>query len=294
MFKPGWDGFQYGGTYGLWNNYSVSGFGDASYGDEGFNLDNDSSLAAVPFSGWLRCSGELPCSKGFLSLASSREQAIIMAEDFTSGTWVEHTGDWGVSVEETPPSVLIDDRQEGRVIAAILAAGRKIVVTIGIEEWIPWQCSWVRPGRPGTWPRLTPRTKVINAPALGYDRVLNGAVRGAAVNGSFIPNGSLSTTGAEIIVRNDTVRMLALLAHARAFYEEPFSIATWTDRGNWDIGATKVPGTILTTVNDGMNTRTCNAMCTRRTVKLSYEQGVPYWSTSYQTDIVYPTIEAFL
>ncbi len=74
---------------------------------------------------------------------------------------------------------------------------------------------------------------------------------------------------------------------------------TFTDRGVWDSDAAYRPGTLLGNIMDGVNTRVIEAMVTRRRVTLNYANGpggmrVPYWSTTWETDVVHPDVDAFL
>lgn len=294
QIRSGWNLRQYpaASEKGLSNAFDVSstpayGF-DGMTGDAGHEATPTFQVAAYE----LEARNELPCAFGFTALTiGPRHPIIIVAEDFQAGTWVDHTSDWNVDVESNPPAVLIDDRADGFLVREILRAGRKIIVTIGMDDTMPVAVSWVR--NPADWKTSQPRTKIIRRPDMGKDLLLSGMVTGVDAD----TGGSLTTLASETTTRDNLPQLRALLAQARAHYEKPYDIVSFTDRGVWDTDPAYRPGTLLGTVMDGANTRVIEAMVTRRRWRREYattDDGlqVPYWSTTWETDVVYPNLEA--
>lgn len=290
VIKQDWNGGQYG-SGGMPNGLVPAT--DSSYGAGGY--DGTTTRLGTPSqaASWYSAVGNLPCSPGFTALnVGPRQPLVILAEDQASGTWYDHTTDWSVSVEENPPAVVIDDGASGYLVRSILRAGRKILVSLSIRDYWPFVVSWR--SDPSTWPTPIPRTKRLQFPQLSFEYLLNGMATGASNDSG----GTLLTT-TELTTKDNLVQMRRLLAQARAWYSEPYNIVTFTDRGIWDADPSYAPGTVLGNVMDGENTRVIEAMVTRRTVRLEYATGengiqVPYWSTTWETDVVYPDLEAVL
>jgi len=288
----GWTGDQFGGTGGMpWALVTAT---NASYGANGW----DGSVTSGAGGGkkpaaWYKANANLPCDVGFTALnVGPRRRAILLAEDYTAGSWFDHSSDWQLTVETSPPAVLIDDHQGGAIIRGILRSGRKIIVTLALEDFFPFQVSWRRD--PADWPSVIPRTKTIEVPSLSQEYLMNGMATGC----DYATAGSLITT-TQVTTKDNLVQLRAMLAQARAWYTEPYQIVTFTDRGVWDSRPEYGPGTILGSVIDWANTTVVEAVVSRRTVRLEYASGadgikVPYWSTTFETDIVYPDMEAVL
>lgn len=292
VLRPtGWNGNQHGVTGGMpWGLSTVT---SASYGSNGYDG------GAIEGAGggekpalWYKAQGELPCAIGFTALnVGPRQPLVILAEDYNAGVWHDHSSTWTAWVEASPPAVVIDDGVGG-TIRRILRDGRKILVTLALRDFWPFQVSWRRD--PADWQTVTPRTKTINLPELSAEYLMNGMATGCDADGG----GALLTT-ASITTRDNLPQLRAILAQARAFYEKPFDLVSFTDRGTWDTDPAYRPGTMLGTVTDGVKTRIIEALVTRRTWKLEYASGedgvqVPYWSTTYETDGIYPDLEAVL
>lgn len=286
-----WNGNQYaaGGM-----PYGFAPVSDSSYGVNGLDGVLTSGLGGGGRPGnWYRAYLNLPCAPGFSALnVGPRQRAVIFAEDYQSGTWYEHTADWEITVEESPPAVVIDDHASGALVRSILRAGRKILVTVALRDFFPFQVMWRRD--PATWPSIIPRIKTINVPDLTQEYLLNGMTYGAPEAG-----GSLVALSGQLTIKDNLLQLRTLLAQARAFYEQPYDLVTFTDRGVWDTDPDYRPGTLLGNVGDGVGTRVIEALVTRRTWKLEYASGddgvqVPYWSTTFETDAIYPDLEAVL
>jgi hypothetical protein len=293
VLRPtGWTGDQFGGTGGMpWGLATAS---DAEYGAGGY----DGTVTEGAGGGekpalWYKAQGELPCAPGFgASNVGPRQPAVVLAEGYDAGTWQDYSTVWTVWVESSPPAVVLDDGIDGTTIRAILRAGRKILVTLALRDFFPFQVSWRR--NPADWPNVTPRIKTIVRPELTAEYIMNGATIGCDADAG----GDLLTT-TKITTRDNLPQLRALLAQARAWYEQPYSLVTMTDRGVWDSNATYRPGTLLGTIINGADSRIIEAMVSRRTVRLEYADGedgiqVPYWTTTWETDVVYPDLEAVL
>jgi hypothetical protein len=288
----GWNGNQYGGTGGM--PWGLSTATDASYGADGYTGVVVEGLGGGEKPAlWYKAMGDLPCAPGFTALnVGPRQPLVILAEDFDAGSWQDHSSTWTVWVEASPPAVVIDDGANGMEIRRILRDGRKILVSLALRDFFPFHVSWRRD--PSEWPSVTPRTKTITMPDLTQSYLMNGMTTGVSSDAG----GSLTTT-ASITTQDNLPQLRSVLAQARAWYSEPYQLATFTDRGIWDTDPAYRPGTILGNITDGVTPRVINAMVSRRTVKLEYAQGangvqVPYWSTTWETDQVYPDIEAKL
>jgi hypothetical protein len=293
VLRPtGWNGNQYGGTGGM--PWGLSTATDASYGANGYDggVTEGAGGGEKPAL-WYKAQGDLPCAPGFgASNIGPRQPVVVLAEGYDAGTWQDYSSAWTVWVEPSPPAVTIDDGANGQIVRGILRAGRKILVTLALRDFFPFQVSWRRD--PAEWPNVTPRTKTIVRPELTAEYIMNGATIGCDSDGG----GGLLTTSS-ITTRDNLPQLRALLAQARAWYESPYSLATITDRGVWDSSPTYRPGTLLGTIIDGARSRIIEAMVTRRTVRLEYAAGddgvqVPYWTTTWETDVVYPDLEAVL
>lgn len=285
-----------------WNGgqYSSGGMPDAlttatdtSYGTVGYTGEATRTGLSTLAGLWYKAEGMLPCAPSFLAAnVDSRQPAIVVAEDYTAGSWIEHS-DWTVQIQESPPAVIIDDGAQGFLIRGILRAGRKILVTLSLRDFMPFQVMWRR--NPANWIAVPPRTKTINMPDLTQEYILAGMVKGADADGG----GSLLTVATQVDTKDDLPKLRALLAQARAWYEEPYRLARFTDRGVWDTASTYAPGTILGVMTDGVTDRDINATVTRRVFRcesITSDTGavVRYWSTTWETDVVYPDMEAVL
>lgn len=290
VIRDGWDGGQYGGSVGLWNTAYFESDTGLGYGVDGWRGELNSwqpGELSWPARG-LQAAANIPCGQGFTALNVGQEQVyVIVAEDTESGKWVDHSHDWAVTIESNPPAVVVDDGAMGLTISGILKAGRKILVTLGIEEAIPLQVSWCAAST--AWANAQPRTKLITRPDIGTDRVLVGAVRGVNTDMS----GALVTVASEIVSRDGTKKLNAALAQARTWFAEPNTIVSATNRGAWDATQTTGPGSIIHQVIDGAKVKTCDAVVTKRIVRRETKDGVPYWSTSYVTDVIAPSQEAW-
>lgn len=296
QIRSGWNLRQYpvADARGLSNALDISS--TPAYGFEG--MTGDAGHEATPTfqvaAYALEARDELPCAVGFTALTiGPRQPIVIVAEDYQAGTWIDHTGDWGVSVEPSPPAVVIDDRADGFLVREILRAGRKIIVTIGMDDTMPVAVSWMR--HPSAWKTTQPRTKIIRRPDMGQDLLLAGMVTGVASDAG----GALTTQATQATTRDNLPQLRAMLAQARAYYESPYNLVSFTDRGVWDTDPAYRPGTLLGNVMDGANTRVIEAMVSRRRWRREYATSddgvqVPYWSTTWETDVVYPDMEAVL
>ncbi len=267
---------------------------DASYGTAGYSgvasRTGLSTLAGL----WYSAEGDLPCAAGFTAVnVGPRQPLVIVAEDDTAGTWVDHSTNWTVQVESSPPAVIIDDGANGTTLRDILRAGRKVLVSLTLVDFLPFQVMWRR--NPAEWIAVPPRTKLIEMPDLGQEYLLSGMVTGVDADAG----GNLLTTSSQITTKDNVVQLRRLLAQARAWYEEPYQRATFTDRGVWDVDPAYGPGTILGVITDGVTEREINASVTRRSFRCESIQSdngstVRYWSTTFETDVIYPDMEAVL
>jgi hypothetical protein len=268
--------------------------GSDAYGNGGLTGETVRlGIIALPGSSY-RAEGDLPCAFGFSSsLDYAQRQGPVIVVEESADVWVDRSQSWGIRVEPSPPAVVITDGANGKRLRETLLSGLRIVVTLSIRDAFPFQASWIR--TPTTWPSVSPRVTVVEVHDLTASTVLAGAVTGVSDDGG----GTLTTLAMPIVVRDDIERLRAALAHARSFYEQPYTTASWTNLGAWECNDGHGPGSILGTVTDAGIVRHCQALVTRRSVRLGYAvaddgQSVPYWSTSYETDVVYPDLEAVL
>lgn len=297
VIKPAWDLAQYdAATQGLSNSYDVNGTGTGLHGYEGLlgTTEHLASGATVEFPALaLTAERDLPCALGFTALSVGPRQDYVVVEETSTGFYEDRSTEWGLTIEPTPPAVVLDDGAYGTNIKATLQAGRKILVTMALRDVLPFAVSWRR--TQSEWPNTTPRTKIIRRPDLTQEYLCDDMVTGVSADGG----GTLVKLSSQVTTRDNLPQMLALLGQARAWYEEPYTIVSFTDRGTWDTDADYRPGTMLRDWIHNGTTRSINAVVTRRTVRLEYAQGeggqqVPYWSTTYETDVVYPDLEAVL
>jgi hypothetical protein len=289
--REGWNGAQYGSS-GMPDALTTAT--SASYGTVGYTGEATrvglSTLAGL----WYTADGDLPCAPGFTALnVGPRQKLVIVAEDYAAGTWFDHSRDWTVHIESNPPAVIIDDGADGAIVRAILRDGRKILVSLTLIDFMPLQVMWRR--NPADWIAVPPRTRVTERPELGMEYLLAGMVTGV----SSESGGTLTTTASVVTTRDDLPRLRTLLAQARAWFEEPYRIGRFTDRGVWDSDATYRPGTILGNLTDGLDPRVVEATVSRRIVRKERAKSdngseVCYWSTTWETDIVYPDADAHL
>lgn len=290
--REGWNGAQYssGGMPDSLTTATDASYGTAGYTGEATRTGLVSTLAGM----WYGADSELPCAVGFTALnVGPRQGVVIVAEDYAAGTWFDHSSDWSVRVEESPPAVWIDDGADGAILRAILRDGRKVLVSLCLVDFWPFQVMWRRD--PADWIAVPPRTKPINRPDLGHEYLLSGMVTGV----SSEAGGTLTTTSGTVTTRDDAHRLRMLLAHARAWYEEPYRQASFTDRGVWDTNSAYGPGTILGAITDGVTSHTIDGIVTRRRFRKERITGdngttVCYWSTTWETDVLYPDLEAAL
>ncbi len=225
-------------------------------------------------------------SFGIVILAPRQPPVVVVGNT----TWEDMSQQWQVQVDTSPPSIRIDEGENGTVIQSRLAAGEKILMTVGVREVDPLRVSWHRPA--GQRPNASPRIKVVTLPTCEQWKVLQGTVT------SVSPGGALETSGG-ITVRDDVPRMRQALAMLVASFSEPAVAVRWSVRANLDIGSTYRTGRLLTTLTRGEKAQTVNSVITRRSWSMAVQPGdgfgageVAYWVTSYDTQHMAPTLQA--
>lgn len=293
VLKPSWNLRQFESTVeGLPNSFDVDGTGTnpvfGYHGREGTAEHIASPSYEYPALA-LEAMDDLPAALGFTALAVGVRQPVVIIYEASTGVFVDVSSEWGLSIESSPPAVLLDDGAYGATIRETLTDGRKIIVSMGLIDALPFMVSWRR--APGEWPRVVPRVKTISRPDLTHEYLLNEMVQTVSSD----DGGTLTKLSARVTTRDNLPQLIDLLNQARAFYESPYKIATFTDRGVLNIDPAYQPGTILGDITDGTAAQTIGATVTRRSWKLQYATGVdsvsvPYWETTWETDVIYPDL----
>jgi hypothetical protein len=290
--RTDWYGAQYNdSTNGLRNSL---GRGDDGGYDGTRTYDPAENIAPA----WaLEFTRMLPCPKGFGTGTRGERQAPVVVLG-TAGTWEDVSQQWQVQIDSdgkgSAPYIRIDDGRNGEDIKNGLAAGKKILITLGIREIDPLIVSWHR--EPGQRPNAQPRAKTIPMPNCEEWTVCPGTVRGVSSDGT-----TLDTTSVEIEVGDDLTKMEAALALTIASLSVPSVSVSWDYRGDLDIGDTWRPGRMLTTVTRGDRVQTVNSVITGKSWSLTVQRSggedadeVAYWSTQYSTQRLPPTIQALV
>jgi hypothetical protein len=95
-------------------------------------------------------------------------------------------------------------------------------------------------------------------------------------------------------VRDNSPRINALLALARAWFAVPGYRVRWVNRGTLDHSDTYAPGRLLTSVTLGDRTYGTYAVITRRTWQRVERDGVEMWDTIYETQRILPDLDVIL
>ncbi len=262
---------------------------------DGLTGGRSATVAADLVPGFHHC-GErtLPCAENFSASGIGPRQAPIVVVFDGASTYEDMSLKWRVEIQSEPFAIVIDDGQNGTQLRDRMAVpGAKMYVTVGMREHRPLAVSWQQAAT--AWPRATPRVKLIEVPSAELWRVAASTVTG--VDGDTVRGAvgtSLTTSGAEITVRDNTSRLLAFLALAKAWFSVPGYRVRWTRRGVLDTDSTYAPGTLLTSVTLGDRTYGTYALITRRSWVQVNRDGVDTWDTQYETQRVLPQLEVTL
>lgn len=263
----------------------------AAYGYYGFSGDRGYTAAAdrVP-ARMIEPDRMLPCSPGFSTLTvGPRQRPVIVTYD--GSVYEDQSQAWQVEMLDGPLGVRIDDGDSGQLLQGRMATpGAKLYVTIAVRENQPLRVSWQR--ELSDRPRATPRVKVIAVKGCELWRTANGAITGTTDGVSL--DQSVGNT-----IRDDTPKLRALLALARAWYSVPHMRVSWTVRGLVETDSDFAPGTLLTSVQLGDRAIGIYAVITRRTWRRDTVPGVngqqvETWVTEYETERIIPDLEAVL
>jgi hypothetical protein len=287
--KNDWNGQQYNSTSeGLRNYLATDNYGYT--GDRSYN-----SGQTKPPAWSLEFTRMLPCSPAFGTAEAGARQAPVVVVG-TTGDWTDKSQVWQLTLESSevgPPSIRLDDGRQGQDIEAELDAGSEILITLGVREADPLIVSWS--ASPDQRPNATPRHKMQPMPQAEEWTICPGCVRGVDVDDE------LDVTSVELSARDDRPKMEAALALLIAGLSVPNIAASWTSNGELDIGTTGRPGRLLTQIIKGDGTVYPASVITRRTWTRNVVQGegdnageVAYWSTSYSTQRLPPTLQALI
>jgi len=285
-----WYGAQYNdSTNGLRNRLGIGADG----GYDGTRTYD--ATADIPPAWVLEFTRLLPCAVNFGTGTRGQRQPPVVVVG-SEGDWTDKSQAWQVQFDSdgkgSAPFIRLDDGRNGQDIQSHIQAGEKILITVGIREVDPLVVSWQRPGNQR--PNATPRKKIVQLPKCEEWTVCPGTVRGVTSDGT-----DLDTTDIEIEVGSDLPKMEAALALLVAGLSEPMVSVSWDYRGILDIGSTWRPGRLLTTVTRGDRVQTVNSVITSRAWTLTVEPGdgqdadeVAYWTTTYRTRPLPPTLQA--
>lgn len=301
--NPAWQGLAYEG--GMRNHLETAD--DQNHGTAGFN--GARTVVAVPagepappaFS--LTAERDLPCSPGFSRLRIGPRQPPVVIVGTAAAGYDDISQSSTVTIESSPPAVVIDQGDNGAGLAGDLASGLNLLVTLSLRESAPLIVSWVRPA--SFAPRAQRRRKVITLPNCEQWVVASTAVPGVnAITGALLTAGGGGAVGDGFgVIRDDMPTMRAALALARGFYSSDSVRVTWTDRGSLgiDIGSGTLfrLGSMVTTVDRGDILVPADSVVVRRDYRRQSLRGaqgveVPMWTTTYQTAVIRPDLEVVL
>ena len=299
------------GTENVWRKFTLAtDWYGAQYNDSANGLRNRLGVGAdggydgtrtydpeadIPPAWMLEFTRLLPCSMNFGTGTRGQRQppVVVVGSD---GDWTDRSQTWQLQLDSdgkgSAPYLRLDDGRNGQDIQSAVEASEKILVTVGIREVDPLVVSWHRPG--AERPNATPRKKIVQLPKCEEWTVCPGTVRGVTTDGT-----ELDTTSIELEVGSDLPKMEAALALLVAGMSQPMVSVSWDYRGILDIGSTWRPGRLLTTVIRGDREQTTNSLITSRSWALIVEEAdgtdadeVAYWTTSYRTRRLPPTLQA--
>ncbi len=286
-----------GGNVGLADTLDRSAINDSAYGYQGLNgTRRHTGGSEAPPAAVLKTERHLPIGLGFINNRLGDRQPPILVtydgSDYVSQVAEEES--YQVSVNDEPPRVEASSSDNGNWLKENIGdvANAKIYFTIGVRESKPLIVSWHR--NPADWPRALPRTKVINVKKAEKWYMVQDCVTGVNTAGTAV-----TTSGAEVVIRDDTNTLRSVLAMARSWFTTPSVSATWTDRGAHDVADTYRPGRLLNTLQVGGLTvggrvYDVNNVITKRKRMRVEREGCDMWDTSYETARVIPDIEGIL
>lgn len=284
LVDPQWDGAQYNdGANGMRNVLGTDNPGGGFDGSRSVDLTDDDNPSASLYG----MEGNTPASTGFgQERVGPRQLPLVIFGDGTAGNWVDYSNpnqasgnvSFGIDCQDDPPSIRITDTSSGKEISDQIndvSDPGTMLVTVGMRETQPLKASYIFDQ--STWPRSTPRIKMINVPDLEYWSILPGTVLGVD------QDGNLSTASFEFIIRDDTITMNQLLALAVARYGYPIVTARWTEQCLLDFSGTLDPGVLLSNVILGTGNVYIGSVITRVTRTRVVRDGVDQFDTSYET-----------
>ncbi len=292
LLLDAWDETGTGGD-GL-HNTVTTGSSD-EFGFNGLTGQRAQTVAADRITGLVHeGEGSIPCGELFSAAAIGPRQAPVVVYYNGSSVYEDFSLAWRVEVLSEPFSVFIDDGQNGTLLATLMGVpGSLLYVSLGMCEHRPFAVSWQRD--PSEFPRATPRVKLIKVSGCDLWTVRAGTVTGVnatdrvrgAVGASLTVSGTINT-------RDNSTRLSALLAVAKAWFTVPSYRVRWTDRGTLDIATTYAPGRLLNSVTLGDRTYGTYSLITRRSWRQVMRDGVEMWDTAYETQRVLPDLEVIL
>ena len=185
------------------------------------------------------------------------EGPIVVGVKANAAGYENLSARWQVQVCDDEPAVILGrTAADGDEIAAYLAAGNKILVTLGVLGPLPWRVSWRR--APSARPCDLERVLMRHHPDVGYRILIDGTVLGVATATTLLQSSSADTkTGAtgttsEWALDNATgtagsSRLDPQLQLARTWSEFPDISLTYARRGLVDTATATGPGAWITT-----------------------------------------------
>ncbi len=291
-------------TYPAPPEYPRSAANDAIYGDGGFvggTIFQSSpvvppwSIACIHFErltglleGYDYKAIGLASSGGLMSLSAvdwsvSQLPPLVFTSTDSGSAWTDVSANYTVRCQSEAAAIILGNgiTEAVAIKAAIASSSARLAFTISYRDPLPVLVSWKRPR--AERPKDFPRRLVI--PASHGDSWVIRADTIVGLTGTA-PKQMLNS----LTVVSQIPAMTRVLAAMRAWYSQPERELTWSEIGQVDSSAARLPGTMVTTAAMGDRTVTINGIVTRRAWDFT-EGG---WGTSYRVDRIKPDLEAIL
>ncbi len=225
--------------------------------------------------------GQLPVTAVDWSLA--RLPPLIFLSANSGSTWSDVSADYTVCCASDTAAVHLGNSiaDAVRVKAAVAASTARLAMTLSFRIPEPTYVSWRRPraSRPKDYPR-----RVVLPLHLGDTHFIMASTIVGLTGTAAKSMAAGFTTLTQI---NDLTQVLGA---QRGWYSNPERELSWTEVGDVDITAARLPGTMVTTADLGDRVAQIYGIVTRRIWDFS-EAG---WSTSYRVERLKSDLQATL